>query len=119
MKALAIVGSRSITPVITLDERPDVIITGGATGVDRCAAEYARINGIDLVEFLPNYEQNGKRAPLIRNTLIAKNCTHILAYWDGESTGTIDVVKKAVRLGRHVAIRKLQADGSFDSISFK
>ena len=41
------------------------IVSGGAVGIDKCAEEYARIKGIELVEFLPDYKKYGKVAPIL------------------------------------------------------
>lgn len=70
---IAVIGSRGITVNCLEDYLPsDVseIISGGAKGVDTCAAEYAKLHGIKLTEFLPQYEKYGKAAPLKRNLQI-------------------------------------------------
>ena len=70
---IAIVGSRSVTnaEIEAYLEECDEIVSGGACGVDACAAEYARQKGIRLKEFLPDYSRYGRAAPIIRNK---KNC---------------------------------------------
>lgn len=97
---LAIVGSRCC-PRIDISTHfpfvPDTIISGGAKGTDTLAKEYALTNNIPLVEFLPEYEKYGKRAPILRNIQIVDNCDYIIAFWDGYSRGTkftIDYAKK-------------------------
>ena len=57
---VAVIGSRSI--VVSdlgayLPPECGEIVSGGATGVDRSAAEYAKAHGITLTEFLPLYEK--------------------------------------------------------------
>ena len=54
---IAIIGSRDVT-VSNLGayvSDGDEIVTGGAVGVERCAAAYARQNDLRLTEFLPQY----------------------------------------------------------------
>ena len=56
---VAIVGSRGVFDIclekyVTTE---DEIVSGRAVGVDRCAAEYARKNGMKLTEFLPQYNR--------------------------------------------------------------
>lgn len=108
---LAIVGSRSIKFVplekyITDDVTE--IVSGGAIGVDTCAAEYAKANGIKLTVFLPEYNLYGRSAPLIRNRQIVDYADAVIAFWDGVSTGTKYTVdyaqqmKKRVRLLRRI-----------------
>lgn len=100
---LAIIGSRKLTNIslelyITADV--DEIVSGGAIGVDFCAAEYSRNNGIRLTEFLPQYEQYGRAAPILRNKKIVDYADEVLAFWDGESKGTLSVIKYAKKVGK-------------------
>ena len=100
---LAIVGSRNLTN-ITLDgyvsEETEEIVSGGAVGVDICAAEYARRNGLKLTEFLPEYERYCRAAPIVRNKRIVDYADKIIAFWDGESRGTLSVIKYARKTGK-------------------
>ena len=97
---VAVVGSRGL--VIDdlgeyLPEDVTEIVSGGASGVDRCARRYARAHGITLTEFLPEYKRFGRAAPIKRNILIIENADIVLAFWDGTSHGTkfmIDSCKK-------------------------
>lgn len=107
---VAVVGSRSITKIRLEDYLPsdtEEIVSGGARGVDACAANYARANGIPLREFLPEYELYGKAAPLIRNDLIVESADMVIAFWDGRSTGTQYVVRKCRQLGKPVRVFKI------------
>ena len=94
---IAVVGSRSIASV---DLSPylsdcDEIVSGGARGIDTCAAEYAKAHGIKLTEFLPEYERYGRGAPIVRNRLIVDYADQILIFWDGKSRGTTSVIQYA------------------------
>lgn len=107
---VAVVGSRSITKIRLEDYLPsdtEEIVSGGARGVDTCAANYARANGIPLREFLPEYDLYGKAAPLIRNDLIVESADMVIAFWDGRSTGTQYVVRKCRQLGKPVRVFKI------------
>ena len=99
---IAIVGSRKIT-VSNIDEyisECDEIVSGGAVGVDSCAAEYAKEKGIKLTVFLPQYERYGRAAPIIRNKEIVDYADKIVAFWDGSSKGTLSVIKYAEKTGK-------------------
>lgn len=96
---IAIVGSRGITieNIGNYISQCDEIISGGAKGVDTCAAEYARENKIKFTEVLPQYERYGRTAPIIRNQDIVDRADKVIAFWDGQSRGTLSVIKYAQR----------------------
>ena len=73
------------------------IVSGGAKGIDACAARYAASNNIKLTVFLPEYNRYGRAAPLKRNLKIIEYADLVIAFWDGKSKGTkyvIDNCKK-------------------------
>ena len=61
------------------------IVSGGAVGVDFCAAEYAKKKGLRLTEFLPQYGRYGRAAPIVRNKKIVDYADKIIVFWDGSS----------------------------------
>ena len=99
---IAIIGSRKLTIEDIGRYIPpcDEIVSGGARGVDACAAEYARTNGIKLTEFLPDYERYGRAAPIRRNEQIVGYSDKVIAFWDGCSKGTLSVIKYAEKKGK-------------------
>lgn len=76
------------------------IISGGAVGVDKCAAEYARRNNVRLTEILPDYKLYGRGAPLVRNKAIVERADMIIAFWDGRSRGTAFVINYSNKLNK-------------------
>ena len=100
---VAVVGSRDLTN-ITLDQyipkETDEIVSGGAVGVDLCAAEYAKKKGLRLTEFLPQYGRYGRAAPIVRNKKIVDYADKIIVFWDGSSKGTLSVIKYAEKTGK-------------------
>ena len=99
---IAIVGSRDVT-VTNLEEyvsEGDVIVSGGAKGVDTCAAQYARAHGLELVEFLPQYERYGRGAPIKRNREIVDYSDKVIVFWNGTSKGAESVIKYAEKVGK-------------------
>ena len=99
---IAIVGSRNVTvsDIGRYISNAGEIVSGGAVGVDCCAAEYAKKNGIKLTEFLPQYERYGRAAPIVRNKEIVDYSDKIIAFWDGSSKGTLSVIKYAQKTGK-------------------
>ncbi|MBQ8351098.1 MAG: hypothetical protein IJY20_03525 [Clostridia bacterium] len=94
---IAIVGSRNIIVDNITDfvSEGDEIVSGGAIGVDRCAAEYAKENGLKLTEFLPQYALYGRAAPIIRNKEIVDYADKVIVFWNGTSKGALSVIKYA------------------------
>ena len=84
---IAIIGSRKITDIDIgkFVSDADEIVSGGAVGVDACAEEYAKTNGLSLTVFLPEYERYGRGAPIVRNKQIVDYADKIVAFWNGSS----------------------------------
>ena len=56
------------------------------------------------------FQKNIRRfaAPHARNTLIAEHSDIIIAFWNGQSTGTKDTVDKALTLSKKVYIFEIK-----------
>ena len=108
---VAVVGSRGlhITDLgAYLPPGTTEIISGGAVGIDTCAADYARSRSLKLTVFKPNYDRyGGKAAPLIRNRLIVDAADMVLAIWDGRSRGTMFTVNYARQIGKPVEVVRI------------
>lgn len=99
---VAVIGSRNAHIDSLSDYLPSgctEIVSGGAKGIDQCAAEYAQKNGIKLTEFLPQYEKYGRGAPIVRNKEIVDYADVVLAFWDGSSRGTLSVIRYCEKSG--------------------
>ena len=99
---IAVAGSRSI---LKIDLAPyvsegDEIVSGGARGVDSLAAAYAKAHNLKLVEFLPDYARYGRGAPIKRNYEIVDYADRVVVFWDGQSKGTLSVIKYAEKTGK-------------------
>lgn len=103
---LAVIGSRTLTVDLTpyIPPHTSTIISGGAKGIDQCAAAYARQHGLELIEFLPDYKKYGREAPLRRNDQIIDASDRVLAVWDGKSRGTKYVIGRCVRLKKFIEV---------------
>jgi hypothetical protein len=87
-----------------LPEATSTIVSGGARGVDTLAENFARQRGLKTIIHYPDYKRYGRRAPLVRNSLIVEDADQVIAFWDGVSRGTHDTIKKAERKGKPVLI---------------
>jgi hypothetical protein len=110
---LAIVGSRDINNFNTIEEKIksnynigniQVIISGGAKGVDQLAEIFAQKYNKELKIFYPDWNIYGAKAAFIRNTLICENSDQIVAFWDGKSKGTKMTIDIANRLGKLIKV---------------
>lgn len=104
---MAIVGSRNITKINLSDFLPGSIteiVSGAAKGIDSCAREYALLHNIPLKEYLPEYSKYGKRAPLVRNLQIIDYADEVIAFWDGKSHGTKNVIDMCKKRGKTVTV---------------
>lgn len=95
---LLIAGSRSITdfdlsPYIPQDI--ELIISGGAGGVDTLAENYADKHKISKLILRPNYSRYKRSAPLKRNEEMVDIADSILVIWDGKSKGTNYTIRYA------------------------
>ena len=100
---LAVIGSRNLTSVDLesyISKEVNEIVSGGAVGVDTCAAEYASREGLKLTEFLPEYKLYGRAAPIVRNKLIVDYADKVLVFWNGSSKGTPSVIRYAQKVGK-------------------
>ncbi len=105
---IAIVGSRDLIISDTmlsehLSEAKE-IVSGGARGVDTCAAIYAEKNNIKLTVFLPRYELYGHAAPIKRNKEIVDYSDRVVVFWDGISKGTLSVIQYANKTNKECEI---------------
>ena len=104
---LLIAGSRSITDFDlegVVPEGVDTIISGGASGVDTLAEEYADKHNIEKIIVRPEYDKYGKAAPIKRNQEMVDMCDEVLIIWDGVSRGTKNTANYAKKKGKKVTV---------------
>lgn len=104
---LLIAGSRSILHFdITgyVPEDTDLIISGGAKGVDTLAERYADSHHISKLILRPRYDLFGKAAPLKRNEAMVELADHVLILWDGVSRGTFYTMEYAQRMQKPITV---------------
>lgn len=79
------------------------IVSGMARGADTLGKRYAKERGYQVSCFPANWELHGKSAGYIRNRDMALNADALVAFWDGESKGTKDMIRVAKE--EHLRIR--------------
>lgn len=75
-----------------MDTHDIVIISGGARGADAMAMRYANHRGFELVVMPADWNTHGKSAGYKRNAQMAEAATHLIAFWDGKSRGTANMI---------------------------
>ena len=104
---LLIAGSRSILKFDLSQYIPpetDLIISGGANGIDSLAEEYADQHRISKLILRPKYELYGRAAPLKRNEEMIEIADRILVIWDGKSRGTKYTIDSAQKKNKAVTV---------------
>lgn len=113
---LAIIGSRNFSDYDLLCAemaklpKPSVIVSGGAKGADTLGKRYADEHGIPTEIFPAIWRPEGEDGPIDkgagmkRNTDIIKSSHAVLAFWDGDSTGTMDSINKSIMFKKFVKI---------------
>lgn len=75
------------------------VVSGGARGVDLMGEDYANAVDTPIKQFIPNWGKPPhtiRNAGNIRNGQMAEYADALIAIWDGKSTGTKDMIKKAI-----------------------
>lgn len=73
------------------------IVSGKAKGADELAVIFAKEHDIICHEFPADWEKYGKSAGYVRNKQMAEVADGLVAFWDGKSKGTqnmIELMKK-------------------------
>lgn len=80
-----------------------VVISGTASGADAMGERYAQERGLAVRRFPADWNQYGKAAGYIRNCQMADNADALIAFWDGRSRGTGNMIEIARK--RNMPIR--------------
>ncbi len=106
---VAIIGSRGYPYPSDVEEFVNglppnaVVISGGARGVDTIAAQRARARGLEVVEYLAQWDKYGRGAGYRRNHQIVDDAALVVAFWDGRSKGTAHTMGLARDQGKLLA----------------
>lgn len=114
MFRVIIAGSRDFDDYALLQDHADYmlsrqedieIVSGGASGADALGERYAKDRGYKLKIFPADWVKYGRRAGPIRNREMAEYADALLAYWDGKSRGTQNMIEEARARGLKVSIK--------------
>ena len=81
------------------------LIVGGAPGPDEFARQWAVDKMVDHLVLHANWNEDGKRAGILRNLrMLDQKPDLVIAFWDGQSTGTQHTITEARKRGIPVEI---------------
>lgn len=76
-----------------------VVVSGTARGADRLGERYARERGYRIERYPADWDCDGNSAGPIRNAKMADNAHALIAFWDGRSRGTMNMIDTAKAKG--------------------
>jgi len=125
---LIIAGSRTVSPTpeeisnelrcmekpengIRIDPYEDIteVVSGTADGADAAGEAWADSCRIPVRRFPAAWAIHGKAAGKLRNREMAEYGDALLAFWDGMSSGTCDMVTRMVARGKPVRVVPMKA----------
>ena len=107
-----VAGGRDFSNYILLKESCDSlikdkvteIVSGKAKGADSLGEKWANENNIKIAPFPANWDKHGKSAGYIRNSEMANYGECLIAFWDGKSKGTKNMIDIATNKGLEVHV---------------
>lgn len=88
-----------------IDPKYLVIVSGMApNGADPLGVRLAKEYNLPLDPHPADWDTYGKAAGPIRNAEMADIATHLLAFWDGASPGTSNMIKEAKKRGLEINV---------------
>lgn len=83
------------------------LIHGGARGADQMSGQWADGACLLVTEVLPDWNRHGRSAGFVRNIEMLDMLEEgdvVIAFWDGQSRGTMHTVDNAVERGHLVLV---------------
>lgn len=91
---------REVVGQLIMSGKATQIISGGAKGVDKVAAETATDFDKRPYVIPANWDLYGKSAGFVRNKLIVRGSDATIAFWDGKSKGTRHTIDLTLAAGK-------------------
>ena len=79
-------------------------LSGHCSGVDMLAERYAVLHGIPFEQYPADWKRYGRAAGPIRNEQMVKKADCVIAFWDGKSRGTKNLIHLAKNHGKDLHI---------------
>lgn len=85
-------------------ENTITIVSGTASGADRLGERYAEQHQYQIKRYPADWKRFSLSAGPIRNKLMADHADMLIAFWDGKSRGTQNMIKTARKAGLSVRV---------------
>ena len=111
-----IAGGRNFKDYLLLREKCDfhlgnkmkncriIVLSGTAKSADTMGEQYASERGFMLEKHPANWRTHGKSAGIVRNMEMAEKADALIAFWDGISPGTKNMIETARKHGLRVMV---------------
>ncbi len=87
----------------------DIIVSGGANGVDKLAEQYANKYNKKMIIYPADWQKYGTpQAAKIRNSKIVSDIDYLIAFPSKKSKGTFDTINKA--RGKKIPVKIIYTD---------
>ena len=83
-----------------------IILSGLAKGADTLAVRYANEHNYQWHGYAADWGRYGKSAGIRRNAMMADEADALIAFWDGSSRGTKNMIELAQAKGLQIRIIK-------------
>lgn len=81
-----------------------IVLSGAAKGADKLGEKWAFSRWFTVELHFTDWDKHGKKAGPIRNGEMAKAGDVLIAFWDGKSPGTKDMIRQAKHRGLKVKV---------------
>ena len=83
---------------------PIIIISGKAKGADSLGERYAKEHDLEVLLYPADWKKHGKGAGPIRNAKMAEEADMLIAFWDGSSKGTKNMIGQIQKRGKQYKV---------------
>lgn len=94
------------------------IVSGMARGADKLGYKLAKANNVPVKTFIPDWDGLGKRAGFVRNAEMGDYATHLIAFHDSHSKGTLHMIQYMLDLGKHVTVISYEGEDISENYRF-
>ena len=77
------------------------VVCGDARGADTLGAVWASANEIPVKHYPVDWDTYGRSAGIIRNKQMAEYADFLVAFWDGKSHGTKNMIDTMQQMDKH------------------
>ena len=87
-------------------KEPIQILCGLAKGADQLGLKYACEHGYEVRFFPADWKKYGRAAGPIRNLQMVQNADALVAFWDGKSFGTKNIIRLAKERNLNIRVKQ-------------